>query len=361
MKKILFGIMALAVLAMFSCNNAGLGPAIGGTVLLSFDDGVTPARSMLPTQSMDIATYDIYGVFEDPAETFEQLDVPGTTGTLVIPDLLSGTWTITVNGKNAAGTVIGTGSDTAIVTPTSQGQASVAVTPMTGTGTFDFEVTWTAAVDTEIKDIAPLVLGGVIVPTVYSQLFPYGGAPADLVFDTSVALTATSISPQTYGYYTLLTRFAGTEETSPGIFVDSIVAGNAEVVRIASGVTTSGSYLYDDVNTNPVGSIDITISPELGEPLVIDLTPNVDGNVYSYKTSDTFTMDATTSSTPDTVDWTWYVNGVEYMTGPTLLYDTQDFPRPGLVPFKSNISVIGYSNAGTRAGNATVEITTTRK
>ena len=352
MKKIL--LLGTLLLLMFSCTQTGLGPAIGGTVLLSFDDGVTP-RSILPVQSMDISTYDIYGVFtSDPTETFEQLNVP-ITGNIVIIDLYSGDWTITVDGRNAAGDLIGTGSNTVTVTPTSQSQVDIAITPIVGQGTFNFDVTWSLAADTEIR-----ALGTNVIPQLNSQLFPYGGLPVDLTFVyTMSSYLAEHDSLQDYGYYTLLTQFVGLEEVTPGVFVQSTVAGNAEVVRIATGDTTNGSYFYDDINTNPIGDIDIVISPELGDPLIIDLTPNVDGLEYTY--GDTFTMDATTSSTTDLVDYTWYVNGAEYQTGPNLIYDTRDFPKPkNNQTFFSNISVIGFSNVGTRGGSTSVSITTVK-
>ena len=347
MKKILFGIMAIAVLAMFSCNNTGLGPAIGGTVLLSFDDGVTQARTILPTQSMDLDAYDIYGVHED-GEIWEHLDVD-ITGTIVIPDLLSGEWTLTVDGKNDVGTVIGTGSNTVVVTPTSQSQVTIIVTPTVGDGTLNLDVGWSVTADGQMNN-----------PGVLGQLFPYGGTPVDLTYTVDQgAMTANYNGDHGQGYYTLLTQFVDVEDFGDGLGLKvTTVAGNAEVVRIAAGDTSDGTYYYDDINPGNLGEVEIIISPELGEPLIISLTPNVDGTTIDW--GDTFTMDATTMSTTDTVEWTWYVNGIEYQVGgATLNYDSADFPKPGFFGSTyQTISCIGYSNAGTRGGSTSVNITT---
>ena len=135
MNKILLGLMILMALIGVSCD-VGLGSALGGTVLMSFDDGVT-ARSILPTQSMDIATYDINGVHEDGVDTFQELDVAGT---VIISSLQTGEWTIQVDGKNAAGDIIGTGSTITIVNPSSQVTANVSVTPVAGDGTLNMDI-----------------------------------------------------------------------------------------------------------------------------------------------------------------------------------------------------------------------------
>ncbi len=343
MKKILIGIIALLVMA--SCTQTGLGPAIGGTVLLSLGDNVTP-RSILPTQSMDLDVYDIYGVFEDGIETFEQIDVVVGASVLII-DLYSGEWTITVNGKNDVGDVIGSGSNTVIITPTSQSQVTVTVVPIVGQGTLNMDIDWSVVADDQMD-----------YPGVLSQLFAYTGSIIDLIYIVDQPnRTANYNGLQDQGYYTLLTQFVDLVDNGDGTFTSTTVAGNAEVVRIAAGDTSNGSYSYDSINTGALGDVDIIISPELGDPLIIDLTPNVDGFEYTY--GDTFTMDATTLSTTDIVDYTWYVNGAEYQTGPNLIYDTRDFPKPkNNQTLFSNISVVGFSNAGTRGGSTSINITT---
>jgi len=340
MNKTLLGLMILLALIGVSCN-VGLGSALGGTVLMSFDDGVT-ARSILPTQSMDIVTYDIYGDHEDGVDTFQELDVAGT---IIISSLQTGEWTIQVDGKNAAGDIIGTGSTTTIVNPSSQVTANVSVTPVTGNGTLNINIDWTVAADNQMD-----------APGVSSTLLSYSGISDTLVYTVDVPTRTANYNGQhAQGYYTLLTQFFDTVDNGNGTFTVTTVAGNAEVVRIAANDTSNGVYSYDGINTGALGDVEIVISPELGDPLVIDLTtPPEEGDILKH--GDTFTITASTKSTTDTVDYIWYVNGVEYSAGSgTITVNTKDWPKPKKnETFFANLAVVGFSNAGTRGGSSFV-------
>lgn len=346
MKKILFGVMIIMALIGASCD-VGLGPELGGTIRLSFDDGVT-ARTILPTQSMDIATYDIYGVHTDTAKTFEQLGVP-VGSSIVISDMNTGEWTLTVDGRNAAASVIGTGSTTVIVNPASQVTANVNVVPIVGDGTLNIGVTWSAAADAQMTD-----------PDVVSDLLSYSGATTPLVYIVDQPnLQAGYSGDHANGYYTLITKFVDKFEISPGIYEATIVAGNAEVVRIAAGDITSGSYHYDNINTGDHGAVEIVIDPDLGDPLVIDLSPDYDGATFT--STDSFTVTASTTSTTDLVDYTWYLNGEEIGTGATITVDAGagiSFFWWWFNPeFFANLSVVGFSNGGYRGGSTSIDYT----
>jgi hypothetical protein len=340
MKKILMSLMILIALIGVSCN-VGLGTALGGTILMSFDDGVT-ARSILPTQSMDIATYDINGAHEDGVDTFQELDA---TGSITITSLQTGEWTIQVDGKNAADDIIGTGSTTTIVNPSSQVTANVSVTPVVGNGTLNIDIDWTVAAD-DLMD----------APGVSSTLLSYSGVSDALVYIADVPTrTANYNGLHAQGYYTLLTQFFDTVDNGDGTFTQTTVAGNAEVVRIAANDTSNGAYSYDGINTGALGDVEIIISPELGDPLVIDLTtPPAEGDILKH--GDTFTITASTASTDDIVEYTWYVNAVEYSTGSgTITVDTADWRKPKKhETFFANLAVIGFSNGGIRGGSTFV-------
>lgn len=340
MKKIVVSLIILMALIGVSCD-VGLGSALGGTVLMSFDDGVS-SRSILPTQSMDIATYDINGVHEDGIDTFQELDV---TGNVVISSLQTGEWTIQVDGKNAAGDIIGTGTTVTIVNPSSQVTANISVTPVVGDGTLNIDVDWTVAADSQMD-----------APGVTSTLLSYTGVPNILAYTMDLPnRTANYVGDHAQGYYTLLTQFVDTVDNGNGTFTVTTVAGNAEVVRIAANDTSNGAYHYDGINTGALGDVEIVISPELGEPLIFDLTtPPAEGDVLNW--GDTFSITASTTSTTDIVDYTWYVNGVEYASGSgTITVDTADWPKPkNNETFFANLAVVGFSNAGTRGGSSVV-------
>lgn len=347
MKKVI--LVFLLVLGLVSCQQGitGLGERIGGTIILNLEDIVTQ-RSLLPTQKMDISSYDVYGTLEDDEETFEELNVKPDEE-LVITNLTSGEWTIKVDGKNEDGIIIGSGKATAEVTPTSQTQASVSVTPIEGEGKLKLQVSWSKEAEEQM-----------VKPKVNGEIIPYGGNSIQLKYDIdSENRIADFADVFKSGYYTLLTYFVDVEDNGDGTFTESAVAGNAEVVRIAADDTTTGKYYYDNINPSAGGDISLTISDELKNPLIIKLTPNYDGKNFIY--GDKFEISATTESTTDTVEWTWYVNGKKYKEGETIEYLTKDFPKPRKgKTFFSSISAVGFSNGGTRGGSTTINITTTK-
>ncbi len=193
-------------------------------------------------------------------------------------------------------------------------------------------------------------------PGVSSTLLSYSGISDTLVYTVDVPTRTANYNGQhAQGYYTLLTQFFDTVDNGNGTFTVTTVAGNAEVVRIAANDTSNGVYSYDGINTGALGDVEIVISPELGDPLVIDLTtPPEEGDILKH--GDTFTITASTKSTTDTVDYIWYVNGVEYSAGSgTITVNTKDWPKPKKnETFFANLAVVGFSNAGTRGGSSFV-------
>ena len=339
---------AIIILTLVSCN-VGFPPAEGGTVLLSFNDGVT-TRSILPSKSMDIDRYDIHGLHED-GDVFNELDVAAGSS-VVITDLVAGLWDITVNGKNAAGDIIGQGTTQTIVNQSTQVTANVTVTPIVGQGTLDMDINWTAAADALMVN-----------PGVASQLLSYTGVFTDLTYIVDqVANTAHYDGLHNHGYYTLLTRFIDTVDNGDGTFTVTTVAGNAEVVRIAAGDTSHGSYTYDNVNTGALGDVEIIISPELGDPLVFTIALSPNTTALDWSNNDSVTLTASTVSTTDLVSYKWYINGSEVSAGSnTLVVNARDYPRPatGQTVFL-NVAVVGFSNAGTRGGSTAVNMTVVR-
>ena len=69
-----------------------------------------------------------------------------------------------------------------------------------------------------------------------------------------------------------------------------LAMGAVDVVRIVKDETTTGSFLFNEVNTG-TGSIDINIEMNMGEPLTVTLTGQEDSlaeSEYDSQTSRTY-------------------------------------------------------------------------
>ena len=93
---------------------------------------------------MEAASYWIEGTGPDPnSDTFLAPD--NTTGRLQVPGLSPGFWTVTVDARNAAGTLIGHG-ETYLPCARQCGWVTIAqisVAALSGTGSLDLTVQWT--------------------------------------------------------------------------------------------------------------------------------------------------------------------------------------------------------------------------
>ena len=103
---VLFGVLIL----LAGCSVLSKSPGSeedAGTIVLTFSaGGLLSAKTIEPALDMELATYDVTGEGPDGAY-FEQLGVTATS--VVQASLKPGEWTITVDGRNGDGVVIGEG------------------------------------------------------------------------------------------------------------------------------------------------------------------------------------------------------------------------------------------------------------
>jgi hypothetical protein len=109
----------------------------------------TSNRILLPGLDMNINSCDIYGTGPG-GETFTLLNI--TEENITVASLAPGTWTITVNGKNAGGVVIGRGEATIVVHTGETSEITIIINPLDGSGVLDLSVLWNAG-DTDIPSI----------------------------------------------------------------------------------------------------------------------------------------------------------------------------------------------------------------
>ncbi len=316
--------IALAIVLTLSSCVAPVSVSTGktGLLILTFSDGVS--RTIVPSISMVPATYEAVGTGPNGA-TFTEV-VSGTTGASV-QELGFGDWSIVVTARNSEDTPIGEGSATATVHTNQATSVAISVTPYHGTGVLSLVLLWPAA--------------GIEVPEVTATLDHTGEASRalDFLVDKQLGTATFSADDVEAGYYTLTVKLMDN---------GALAAAAVEVVRVLAGQTTGATLQFDQTNSVG-GSLSLSISPSLGDPLTV----SVAGATQSKPTDQTLTLTSSIAETGVTPAYTWYVNGEAAGTGSSFIFDTT-WPQ-GLY----RIDVTAFSADMTRGGSAGATISVT--
>lgn len=306
--------LALAVAALFLA--ACTGPMTqdkGGSLSIQLRNNVN-TRTLLPAVDMNAASFTVSGIGPGEA-TFSQT----TAGAPVTVNALAlGSWSVTVNALNAAGTVIGSGQATVTVNTRQTSTVAISVMPLAGNGTLDLTVTWTAS---QVENAS-----------IQASLTPPSGPPIPLSFNVAGNQATFSSTAIPAGYQTLTLQLMDN---------DVAVMGAVEVVRIVAGQVTAGSSAFTNVN-QPGGSVQVNVTPAMADPIPL----SIDG--VSGKLTNGDSMTATVSATDGTVGvvYVWYLNGASIGTGESCAVGSE------LPVGFYRLDVLGFSADGTRAGSA---------
>jgi hypothetical protein len=210
-------------------------PAEGkGALILELDEGPFSGKTLTPSISMEIGSFDIYGEGPDPSvDLFE--DLGNTTGSLSRADLTPGEWIIRVDARNPNvegdpdrnGTIIGHGEAIVQINAGAVTTAQIEVEPFAGpdhTGELYLAIQWQRGTipNPSIEYSFTRAGSSTQVPLTFSKHPP--GNPDRFVCEDAV-LEA--------GYYFLTLQLLSGNELYRGI---------AEAVRIVAGETTSKTY-----------------------------------------------------------------------------------------------------------------------
>ena len=248
-----------------------------GSMQLQFEDSMD-VMTLVPDIGMDIAYYEVSGIGL-LGSTFRETTEKGS---LTVPSLIKGAWTVRVDAFNLERIKIGTGSGSTTVVAGETVPLSITVRPLTGTGTVSLGVSW-----------PPDVLYDA---TVTGTLVSLSGTPVEIDFSIpSDGSASAALSKVEAGYYTLIVQLADSGVTS---------AGAVEAVRVAAGATTYGNFVFDDPKIAG-GSVSITIDPEMDDPLTVMIA----GGVDSIGQGNTMTLAASVVENVSAVEYTWYLDG----------------------------------------------------
>jgi len=319
-KSVLVSVLTAFLFFLLNCANPFTSHPIqeptipaGSLVININSDG---SKELVPGLDMNPASYIISGTGPGGSIFSE------STGEspLIIAGLDFGDWTVTVDALNAEEIIIGRGQGTTTI-HTGQSQAmTIAITPLDGYGTLNLTVLWTPE-DTEN-------------PSIEAQLIPQAGSTTNLSFTIQSPGTATfNENTIPTGYYTLVLQLKDN---------NILVMGAVEMVRIVKDQITSGQFEFFNIN-GPGGNIEISIAPELNDPITVTLSGQID-NIYA---GESMTVTASVPPETDNVICTWYINGEARAIGSS--YTLGSNLAVGIY----RLDVTAFTADGSRAGSAT--------
>ena len=315
-------LMILLACALTSCFTPfGRSASESSGLSITVGDNVTP-RTLLPPLDMVPCSYTITGTGPGTA-TFTATT---TGGAVLQPRLDLGVWFITVRASNAEGVVIGTGEGTATVINGASTSVTIVVSPISGTGILALNVTWPAGA------VPGASIAATLSPTVGTE------GPKSIAFAISGNGASFNNPVIANGYYTLTFVLS-----SNGI----VVAGAADIIRIVTGQTTAGTYIFSNVNT-PGGALAVTVTQNFFNPIAVAIS-----GVVPYQTvgsSQTLTGALSDPPGDGAITYAWYVNGISQGAGPTLGFGT------GAVLGNYRVDLVVLSATGTRSGSATTNV-----
>ncbi|MDP3177460.1 MAG: hypothetical protein Q8M76_06125, partial [Spirochaetaceae bacterium] len=296
-------VIALVVVAAFSsCGGLLQGGGTSGIAIRIVD---ARARTLTPANSMEPAEYEI-----SCSRAGRETPVVGTfaaDGSVATIYLEPGTWDVALSAFNAEGTPIGGGSTTGVVVTAGDVSAvSIAVSPLTGNGSFNLTIDYTA-ISSVIADFSAtptlggeLILAGEETGTAFSVALPEGFTSAS--YENS-AVPA--------GYYELhLKLYDGAVQRAQAA---------PESVRIVANLTTEGTVEF----TSSGSAIEMTIETDLLDPITFTFT----GFSAQLLQGDSMTVSATAVGTNDEITWEWYLDGVRSSGSP--FSTSSSAPIPG--------------------------------
>ena len=321
--RVALGVLVVGILVVVATGSCKLPSSGSETTGLTVSVSAANPRTLVPNIDMNAVSYAIAGTGPGGA-TFSTTLAAGASTT--IASLVSGAWTVTATGQNAAGTLITFGSATAQVSTGTVSTVAITATPIVGPGSLSLTVSWPTA--------------SVAAPSIQAQLLPATGSATTLAFSTPAnGSSSYSGSGIMNGYYTLTIQlFDGS----------TLVMGAVDVVEIVQGQTTSGTYAFSTVNNK--GVISVNISPNPLNPITVTMS----GQQATVASGTPVTLSATVPAGTGNVTYAWYVNGVSQALGTSFTLNSSTSP---LSIGTYRVDVTAFTANGARAGSATTTVT----
>ena len=282
-------LLILLVALTFTNCNMNNAPIPKSSLTISFTPDAE-SRTLKPdTLNLAVSTYDLSGIGPNGA-VFSITGITATSYTM--ENLVPGQWSVTAKGKNIDGIVIVQSAATLITLNSENNSLPLSLLPISGTGTFDLDLSW------------PTDMIG--TPSITATLTPDIGTAIDLTF--AITGTTASMTPLSLerGYYTLSVKLTDAS-------VDPyLVWSKVETVLVFVNATTSESWtlVAADMNAPTPQNLGLLLTVDTKSPIEMALSDVL--AVLAYDTS----MTVTASGTPAPDSWKWYLDG-DVMLGET--------------------------------------------
>jgi len=305
--------LAIVVLLFVACPNP-IATTSGGSLSIHLTNNIN-SRTLLPALDMSAASFTVNGAGPAGA-TFSQTS---TGGPVTVNGLAFGTWSVTVNALDAAGTVIGSGQATVSVHTGQTTTVAISVVPLVGNGSLSLTVNWTAS---QVENASIL-----------ATLTPPSGAATPLSFVVTGNQATFSSTTIPAGYQTLSLQLLDNGVPTMGA---------VEVARIVAGQETSGTYTFTNVN-RPGGTVQVNVTPAMADPIPV----SIGGVGATMGVGSSVTTTASVGDGTGNAVFVWYLNGVTAGMGSSLTFGST------LAVGYYRLDVTAYMADGTRAGSAT--------
>jgi hypothetical protein len=256
------GLRGLAGVLLATCLVLTAGCAVDGVRESTEDSGSILLRSsaedvssqgFVPEESLDVVRYEVQGT--GPGGNTFSIQVMPDSGTMEVPGLLAGEWTVGISATNANGYQIGSGTHIVTVRPGERSEVTLTVQDRTVTGGARVEVAYGDTVDNAVLT---------------ADLYPPGSQPpltlgGSVPGEGSVALESTTITP---GYYELHVNLSYGEWGQ---------WRTVSTIRIATELQTSATFTLPDEDLS-TGNVEFGVTHLGGFPVQFDLDYLVEGS-----------------------------------------------------------------------------------
>jgi len=309
-RSIIFCLISSLIIFSVNCEDTSDMPtgSLLVNLIMSQDKTILPDVEDMPSSFLISGT----GPYDS---TFE---ISTTTQTTDVPGLLFGNWNISVNALDSNNVILAKGEGSISIQAGETAALSLVLESPSGNGTLSITVNWD---ETLIEN-----------PVFESQLIPLQGEPIDIAFMVNEGTANYTNNTIPSGIYSLTIILLDNEV---------ICGGAVEVVTIAKDHTTTGIF---NLGVNPNnGSIDINITIELNDPIIVVMN----GQTDSLPQSSSMTVVASAPDETINIVYIWYLNGLEKNIGPEYTFGN-DLPQ-GIY----RLDVTAYTVDGKKGGSAT--------
>jgi hypothetical protein len=286
----------------------------GNSLIIDLSDEL--AIDEIPANDIDttVSAYTLTGMGPNGAEF--TLETSGRSAK--VNNLAAGNWVVTAEARNRDGVILNKGRQETHIHESQRIHMHIPMNCIRKYGTLELTVLWDAA---DVKD--PRINGALIPLWGMFRYIRFGITEPGTAFSRKTRIPA--------GFYLLMVILKDNRR---------YIKGSIEMVRIKEN-TVAVKTLDFRKKVNDTGTIEVNITPQMNDPLVLGL----DGQVENIAQGQEMTVSAFLTEPEGNTVFTWYINGVGTGIGRSVSLGES------LVPGIYRLDVTAFSADGLRGGS----------